>query len=425
MAAERKEGLVGVSLLLFLLTMGNSVCGFALHAVASRVLGPEDYGAFVSLLALLMILAVPSQAVQMIVAKQITLELIRNQLRRAVDLTWQAVRWSAAAGMLLWLAVTLALPVLKSFLHLPSASPLLAVGAAIVLTLITPVLRGFLQGTQRFQALGWNFFLEGVGRLAWGALFLLVGWGVLGAVLASAAGALTAALIAVWLLGAAARGLDRNGPEQPAARTSLGLQDYGWLVLVTMAAFFALSNLDVLIVKHLFPQADAGYYSAGSLIGKAFLFLPYTFAQVLFPKASRHHALGESTLSLLNRSLLYTAAALLLGMIAVYALAPVLLSVLFGPEYNNPTTLRMIRYFGVAMTPLALVYVMMQYSLALKNAELSLLMLADLPVFIILLMTLPRSLEGVLLAMGLNFLILAAAGYAAIRAKAQPLAAEA
>jgi len=51
-AAERQPDLVQASSWLFLALLGNNACNYIFHSLASRALGPEDYGTLVSLLAL-------------------------------------------------------------------------------------------------------------------------------------------------------------------------------------------------------------------------------------------------------------------------------------------------------------------------------------------------------------------------------------
>ena len=66
-------------------------------------------------------------------------------------------------------------------------------------------------------------------------------------------------------------------------------------------AFFALSNVDVLIARALLPAHEAGLYSSGLVLTKAVLFLPQFVVIVLFPSMARSqggrrlHVLGLAT----------------------------------------------------------------------------------------------------------------------------------
>ena len=56
-----------------------------------------------------------------------------------------------------------------------------------------------------------------------------------------------------------------------------------WLNGHTLLAFFAFTNLDVLLARHLFSSTDAGVYAAGAILAKTCLFLPTFVLVVAFP----------------------------------------------------------------------------------------------------------------------------------------------
>ena len=62
----------------------------------------------------------------------------------------------------------------------------------------------------------------------------------------------------------------------------------------TLLAFFAFTNLDVLLARHLFSSTDAGVYAAGAILAKTCLFLPTFVLVVAFPTmASDRDAAGR------------------------------------------------------------------------------------------------------------------------------------
>jgi len=391
--------------MLFVLSMVYNFCNYLFHAAASRRLGPADYGALVSLLALMTVAAVPSQAVQAVMA--------RHAAVAAAAGRYDAVRGFAGRLLIRMLVFGAALAVLllitgpwwASFFHLRSVVPLWGVAATVVIMLTLPVLRGLLQGLQRFGALGANLLSDGVTRLTLGVALLWWG-GLTGAVAASTAGGLAALAMAFWAL----RGLWAETPAVWGEPDSV-IYRFGVPVLAGFGAYTALSSLDVILVKHFFAPEAAGYYSAGSMVGKMFLVLPFAVAQVLFPKASAGHALEEKTFGLLKKSLLATLGVLAAGAIGVWAAAPLLILTLFGKDFLNPTLLGLVRGFGPAMAPLALVYLILQYHLAVRCTRFIGWLLLDIPVLFLLMARFHQSLEQTLLVVGLNHLALAAIGY--------------
>src|SRR6202012_3881260 len=50
-----------------------------------------------------------------------------------------------------------------------------------------------------------------------------------------------------------------------------------------LLAFFALSNVDLIVARHTLDSHDAGLYAAGLILAKAVLFLPQFVSGVAFP----------------------------------------------------------------------------------------------------------------------------------------------
>jgi len=382
--------------------VGNNACNYLFHALASRSLGPEDYGALVSLLALLGLLTIPSQTIQTVVAQHVAVDEARGAHDRVPGLMRQVFLHMLAAGTLLALAFSLASPWLVGFFHLSSGTAVLVAGLAGIVMLCVSVARGWLQGLQRFRALGSNVLADGLFRLAAGAVIFAVGGKVAGGLGASAvATAVALGLAFIFLptlrIPAGARGHREN--TKPLYITALPVGIY-------LTAFMALASVDVLLVKHFFPPAVAGFYGAASMIGKAFLFVGISMAQAMFPQASAAHAQNDRSHHLLGKSLGVTALVLVVGAVLAWLLAPLVIRTLFGVAFENLETLRLVRTFGVALSPLALAYVFLQYHLAIRHTRLVWLLAADVALLIGALWCYHPTPESVLFTAGANHLLL-------------------
>lgn len=404
-----KPGLWQASGLLFAMLMANNACNYLFHALVSRTLGPGEYGAFVSMLALLTVLSIPSQALQTVMARRVSVAEVAGRHAESAGLARRLLLRVLAVGAVLGLALVLVRGWVAEFFRLSSAWPLVAVGMTVLVMLATPVLRGALQGAQRFGQLGANLLADGLGRLLIGGLLLALGLGTAGAVGASAAGCGLALALAFLAL----RSFFQASPAEAASPEPMA-GFYAELLPATavFGAFLLLSTLDVLAVKHYFPPEGAGYYSAASIVGKAFLFLPLAVANVLFPKVSARRAQAQPAFPLLRHSLLITALALAGCAALVWWLAPWIVWTLFGRAFVQPMTLTLARGFSLAFTPLALVYLLIQYHLAAENRRFLWLLVADLPVLAAGLVLFHGTLPQVLWVVGGNHLLLFLAGYA-------------
>jgi O-antigen/teichoic acid export membrane protein len=406
-AGERPApGLLGASGLMAATLVAVNLCNYGFHALSSRALGPEGYGALVAVLALVSILLILAQAVQTAMAHSAVIAAGPGAPGRLAALARSVLGWMAVLGAVFLAAAWLGGPALARFFRLEGPAPLLAAAAAVAVGLGLAVGRGVLQGQQRFGTLALNLTADAVLRLAAGAALLAFGAGVTGAVAAGAVSGVLAMLLAGWALA----GLFRAPRGAVTGGELSGFVRYGFPVLAAAGAYAALFGTDVIVVKHFFPPAEAGQYAAASILGKALLFIPLAFAQVLFPKASAAHAAGQGSGALLANMLGLTAAALAAAALLVWALAPWLVLALFGARFAEGEALALVPGFCAVIAPFALVWVLTQYHLALERPAFGWLLLADLPVLVAALTLYHPSLAAVLWVLGLDFLALLAAG---------------
>ena len=91
------------------------------------------------------------------------------------------------------------------------------------------------------------------------------------------------------------------------------------------------TNIDVIFVKSLFTEYEAGLYTAASIFGKIQFFFSTSMIWALFPKVSKKNSIGVKTHRLLNRAVLYIG--LISGLLAVtYYFFPVFLIDILGRD---------------------------------------------------------------------------------------------
>ncbi len=401
-SSARKPGLVEASSWLFAMTMGANIFTYIFHALAGRVLGPAEYGGMVSMLAIITVMFIPGQAIQAVIAREVARHELQQKYNQIVTLSIVVFKHVIILGFAIFVGLSLVSTSIAKFFQIDSNWPVIAVGLVFMVVLLLPVIRGVLQGLQKFGLLGINLLADSGLRLVAGLILFMLGARVTGGILAGGIGGLLAGLVVIFPLG----WLWKYRTKVTKDINIKAMYQYGLPVVATFGAFTALYTLDVIIVKHYFDPTIAGYYSAAALVGKAFLFLPYATTQVLFPKVSAGHSQNEDTKKLLNKSLLLTAGALGLGIITVWLLAPFVILSLFGKEFLNHDTLWLVRWFGIAISPLALVFVIMQYHLATKNIKFAILLIIDIPLFMAGMILFHSDILQILALVGCNHVLL-------------------
>ncbi|MFQ5451509.1 MAG: polysaccharide biosynthesis protein [Nitrospinaceae bacterium] len=346
------------NLLILVILNSSNVFNYLFQLIVGRTLTPADYGSFNALNSLAVVLSAPV-AVLPLVFSRYTVQLSVSGLPQVKSLLVDGFRRMVlvAAGILI--IGLLALPWLKSYLHLDSTPPLMIMLAQLVLSLLLPVLLGVIQGLHRFVHFGFASSSVALVRFL-GALSLVMalGWGVNGALLSGTLGTLMAMGIAFWTLNdilKTPRSALPHGIFHKMGRYSLP-------VFLSTTMVMTLGNLDIVLVRHYCLPEEAGLYSIAAILGRIAMFLPGVLIIVLFPEAVKTQAAGQEDVRLLWVSLGLTA--LLGGGIALAcSLWPrPIIALLFGEKYIGAAVL--LQIVSAAMAMLAVANVIFTYCLA-------------------------------------------------------------
>ena len=346
----------------FLASMIVNVSNYLFHICMSRSLGPADYGILASLFSLLMIISVPAGTLQTVITKYTSNFKAHKELAKIKMLLIALFKRVSLFGLTGFVLFILARKYIASFLHIPTTIPVIILGIALILTIISPLLLGVLQGLQKFGYFGAVMIIGTLAKLLFGILLVYLGWKVNGALLGLTLGGLAGILFAIIPL--------RRIIKQHQSDCDLNLpQIYGYFLPVAamLLCLMMLTNVDIVLVKHFYSPSQAGNYAAASILAKIIFYLPGAIGMVMFPKTSELHALGEESMPVLKKSLLY-AAILCGGTLVLYLTIPsFLVNVLFGKQYSSIIPLMGI--FGLAMFFFSLANILFLYQLSLHRLK--------------------------------------------------------
>lgn len=343
--------------LVFAASMILSVGGFVFHAVASRRLGVDDYGALYALISLYTIAGVPASLFSPVVTKyaaEFRALHDDSHVRGLIDLI---VRAFGAFGLVyIVLGVALAVPI-GSFLHVPGWEiPIVGVMAAI--GILSSTLRSIGQGVHDYGAYGLSIASEGVGKVVALLIFSVVGLTIFRGVLSFAIGMLVGVVFVFFPL---AKRYFRIGASSVSLdwQRILGTTAGAASLTLTMAL---IGFGDVLIVKHAFSPSEAGLYSVASLSAKVLLYFVGFVPAILIPQATHRHARGERTRRTLFAACVFVAVVSLAGVAAYRVFGALLLHLLVGPAFD--AALPLLPTYAGAMAFLAMTNTLGSYALA-------------------------------------------------------------
>lgn len=377
-----------------------NVTTYGLSLATARLLGPDQFGQFSSVLGGLIVVNVVSLALQATGARRVsTAPGDRHVIERSV------LRATAALALVVTLATLAATPLVSAALRLDS--PVGAVSMAVAAGFLTLMggQAGILQGEQRWVPLAGVYAAMGVARLACGGLALLVDRSAAAALVGVAVGAVVPVVVAAVALRHPARTTTRApvGAEPAASWRSWergGMAREVAHSAHALLAFFAVSNVDVLLARALLDDVPAGHYAAGLVLTKAMLFLPQFVVIVLFPAMARSRG-GRRT------HLLGLGAILGLGVVAagVVALGSGLALAFVGGAAYAPVQ-GDLALFAVLGTVLAMVQLLVYSALAQQHPRAVVSLWVALAATVALASTAGSASELLLLKLGVDAVLL-------------------
>jgi O-antigen/teichoic acid export membrane protein len=242
---------------------GNQFASYLLNVLAARLLVPAAFGELGSLLAVLVIGAVPAMGMQTVTALRVA--------RR--DSVGELVALGLATGAVITAVVLAATPLLMGLLHLDSPAPGIFVALALAGVTFTGLCYGILQGQHRFTAMSVLLLTDAVVRVGGTLVGLLVTRTATGALAGTAIGA-AAVAITGWVV---------TGRPRPRKHGKSHVRDVLHAVSA-MLALVLLVNLDLVLARHYLPAHDAGEYAVGAIVAKIAYWLPQAVAILVLPR---------------------------------------------------------------------------------------------------------------------------------------------
>jgi O-antigen/teichoic acid export membrane protein len=344
-----------------------NVATYVYAVLAARVLGPRAFGAFASLMAVLIVLTVLQLGFQTTAARRIAADRTHGaQIEREVlGLTYRS-------AVVVGLALLLLTPVLKALLRLDSLATTSLVGLSAVPITIVGGQLGILQGERRWWPVAVVYLACGVPRLVIGTALIL--WHP--TELAALSGVLLGSVVPVLLGAYALRHRRTPGSTSEHHATRPVIRE-----IVTnsqaLLAFLALMNSDVIVARNDLGEHDAGLYAGGLILTKTMLFLPQFVVVVAFPALATS---GE------RRGALLRGLGLVLGLgiagIAACAALPRLALVFVGGVQYGEIVGRLWQFAALG-TALSLIQLLVYAVLARQGSRSALLVWAALVVVLV------------------------------------------
>lgn len=340
------EGLARPAMLIFLASVIGAFLSYLFQSYMGNELGPSKFSELSSLLSIFYLLSIPSTIIGTTILYYISKLKAEHKDDEIAWLMRSDLKLCVIVGLIMALVMLLISPLILDFLDISDDLVMVMIAlSAFLLMLGTPV-NSTVQGLQRFTYLATYNVLGPLLKLVLGILFVLLGWSVLGGFGAAMAGTVLAFIVLYYCL----RDYWKKEGKEFDNKSMLA---YSIPVAFSTISFVTITNIDNLLARGFLDSTDAGLYSACSMLGKIVLWLPLSISTVTFPKFTGAKAKGDSTSSLIHKSVLITLA--ITGVITLFcwAFPRFVLNFVYGDEFLDaaeilPVVILAFSLFGLA-----------------------------------------------------------------------------
>jgi O-antigen/teichoic acid export membrane protein len=365
-------------------TLTVNLGSFLYLVLIARSASPAIFGALAALAGIALLFEVPANALQVALGRAVA----QGPDGRVAPVAAGALLIDACLLGAGACAVLLALsPLVERFLHLPSITGALLLGAYALPVGISVVPKGVLVGQGRLRLLATGLIAGMVVRIVVGVLLVRHGGGLEGAFVAMVWGeVVTAVIVLIGLremlrhpevlvsgLGAtAARPAPEAPDKSPAVAGGPGSTRLVWgharLAGAAFTGYWILTTIDVVLARHWLGRQVSGWYSAAATIAQIALLAPGAIAALTFPRlvgSDIPRLVGPDSRP--NQRLMFalgSAAVALTGFVAavvVCVFAQGTVRALFGLRYSPAASVVGLLSFSSAL--LGLVTVLLHYHL--------------------------------------------------------------
>ncbi len=343
------------SFILFIGSVVGSLLGYFFHVFSGRLLSTANYGILESFLALLYILSVFTGAVSLTSVKIIG-SLDDSQVRGGIRALERKI---VGLAFLLVVIFLIFLPLLMHFLHIRMLFFYVTLIILFFFGFWGAIYGGAFSGQLRFEAAAGISVFQTAAKLVLVTGFLLLGWQLRGVFLGMIISSLLGLLLAFWL----AR---KFWPM--VASFHLPLDDFWHLSSLSLGLNFLATSLystDILLVKHFFTAPLAGLYASASVSGKAIFFAATMVLGVAYPLFVKYQKRPRQEKTVFWLTLSFIAAASIAGTAFFIFFPHLWLSLLYGQRYRAAAPL--LPLFALFMSSLAVLNLLMQFTLARKD----------------------------------------------------------
>ena len=360
-----KHELISGSFYLFVGGIFGSMAAFLLNLFLARTLSYENYGIYVSLLSLFTLLTIPAGSLTATIVRFAAGYFARDEIDKASTFYRKLIIIWLLSGVALSIGTFMLAPLFTSFLHINNPLYILIIGVCIGISYFGVVNSAYLQSMTKFLYLSVITFFGNSTRLIVGALLVLAGFGVRGALI----GVFSTPFV-ILVLGFIPLTFLFKRQEKKIQIDMREILSYSIPVVFGLISLSLFITTDTILVKHFFSPTLAGLYGGLSIVGKVIFYFTGMIPAVMFPLIVKKHTRGEEYKRIYLMAFLLIAIPSLL-VTAVYFLFPDFVVKLFLGGHAYLGIVRYLGLYGIFITIFSLLSLTVNFFLSIKKTAIS------------------------------------------------------
>lgn len=399
--------LLRIGLLMTIVNVMGGAMGYVFQILMGRMLSPQEFALFAAIVSVATVMNSPINAVFTVISRNITQALVADSAQ-FVRATYNRLG-SVCLGIALILLVVALMFGNDIGAYIKNSSGLqIALLAGIVsVTFMGQLNNAYLQGGQRYTWIAGSGLSTVALKILFSTGLVAIGFGVDGALVGVVCSTLLANIVIMGMI----RRANPESTQGDAARVNGSIYDLSRLlpVLVANVSMAVMTQLDVLLVNNFFSPTEAGKYAAAATLGKAVLYLPGGIVMALFPMVAEAQAKAARVSNYILTASGMTFAMCMVGVLFYWLAGQEVIRLFFGEKYAG--TEDILRYYSIAMLPMALLIVAEYFLMALGKVVYAWLSFIFAPVQILLIYFYHDNLLSVVTIVGMSGFMLLVCGY--------------
>ena len=332
----------------------SSISVYIFQIITARVLGPEDYGIFGALMALLVIFTLPTGAISPAVTKFVSKLNAKEDFNAIGLLRKKLIKDVLIFGSIFLIIIILLSKNIANLLKIKENIPIIIIGITMIFSMLLAINKGIIQGMKRFKVYSLNFIIESFSRLFLLIALLFLGFRVNGAILSYGV-AYFIAFLCIFPY------IKKTKVKDIYEIKTKKIYRFILIVLITNIFIQLIINLPTLFVKYFYSSELTGYWTAALNLARITLFFVTGISFVMFPEVAEKERKDES--KKIFRSALYLALGTSIFMAFLFYLVPNLFIILlYGKEFLKAGEI--LRWMGIAMIGISILHLYINYRLA-------------------------------------------------------------